>query len=1076
MEPQSQYQIPPEGHLTQRQVSIRIHSEKPPQKSNLPYLLIFLIGIYLLNLIGSLVLMILNPDTRMFSREPLRLIVLAILFFATSLFWVVLLKYRPNGQFSSLRLEYSYFALAVGYSVIQTEIASAYGDDLEAPPNIGHVATLQSLVFGIAFIFCSSLPLIKCGLLLIPFVYSCFRLTLIISQPTCYTIIIMKLILIFWLLYSYKRIESKESCRGPALRYTKSLPLSRTKSKSQFEHDLTIQIVNEKIAKQETSNNHLLNLLPDGILIVNRSKEVVYVNDSLPKLLQCEKEDVVVQFLALSNKDVLDVEKNAADQKNYRKVQSEALKLKINAEFSPLFDLTQKKWKNKSKDKIPNLDVKNQEELQRSSQISSIAEVSESINLTATKKKPGSNNNASSGNKLLTEYKDETPPITRRNSFDNKSVLSERMAFAKRYSPEKLHAHAHPHPEDKTPDKSLLMQQLLQHSLKNSFLSQAENKKQEFEKFQSSEKAADYQARNYRNKIDRIMEKFFNKTRLSKKRNANEIITMLLKKLSPLFHHEQQNDSSKIIAPYRHTATTRFDEEFIITTDLTVGTSHALTMNSLVKVSDKKAMLLETKFCPVIIEGELSIVCVIRDITDRDVAMRLQELDKQKDESLAAITHEFRSPLNGILSMLESLKLHISKELQMNYLEPATASTKSLLNLVNDILDMYQIHAKQLRLVFTPCIVEDILNNCINILKFAAVMKGLQLFLEIDEKVPKTIVTDPNRLQQIILNLISNSLKFTQKGGIYIKVTKEALGKIKISVRDTGVGISSSDLPKLFKRFGKLDLREDNIMNPQGAGLGLSISHGLAQRLNTTPNEGGLNVESKVGEGTEFWFIIDDLSVLGENAMTYENEVNEVAKRVRSLKRKTTKKLSPLPSIRTKSNPKSEIHDVEDDSDVEKEKIRSFYCFQNTLTPPLLKKECHCSKILITDDDGFQVWAIQSLLKNLGIKDIDHAFSGEEAIQKFEKALAADSKCCPAGYTLIFMDCEMPGKNGLATTSEIIGITQKANKPRPVIIGVTGHSSSSQSLKCVQAGMTNVFTKPIFQKELEEYLKAINLL
>lgn len=1038
-------------------------------------LLFFVMFTFLLNVIESIALLARNIESRKFRYEPLRMITSAALFMLISTYWILDKKFG-NRRLRRLKLEISYVIVTLFYVIINCYFTSSYNHEIQILAELQYADSFKCMLFGISLYFYSFHPLTRFFLLFFPYTCSFVVYQFYNVQFAGHSICFGVLLLAFGFHYGeLNNVQENASLQGGVGGLSQKETMDPTTP-----HRL-IQML-----KQEDKPPELLNLLPDGIVILNQEKEIVYVNDSLSTLLNCSKQEVASKFLSLPNKDYFEddpkksiiLPKRSSTEQFFSSTMSpeEARLTKAIVEVkTPQFSTRNL---NEPELNFSNLNVKSMNKLKWKS-FNQLPD--EEINTPKNEKESP----LSKGQKWNEANKNESPSLLN-ISIKNKTVIERPIININHVSisESKLKPKGPIDADCLNITTSRLLLNPNSPTMQNCDIFSPKNQKidqdmwvtaHEYNRLKSTERIAEQQATNYRNRIDQVFENFFNKTRVSKKKNVKETIMMLMDKLLPIlqpYKDIQSPDGSSIRIGLKHSVTAPHDEDFLITQDLTCGTSHSLTMNSLIKVSDKRAVLFEIKFCPVILGGQLNIVCVVRDNTDKDVAMRLKEVDRQKNASLASITHDFRSPLNGILSMLETLKLHTSPELQENYLDPAFASAKSLLNMVNDILDLYQIRAKQLRLVFVPCVLQEVLKNCLDIIKFPAKMKGLKLQLDIKENVSRTIHTDPNRLQQIIVNLLSNSLKFTQKGSISLTASQESTGKIKISVQDTGVGIKTNDLPNLFKQFGKLDLGEDNTLNPQGIGLGLSISHGLARRLSLTPDEGGLKVFSNFGEGTEFWFVIDDMSVLGTTSSKREIDSNKFSRKAYGYNSQSSRGWNRGKSLFYEENSTiRDTIDIEDFTEFQAENTPIAFPKSHFLLSASRENNCDCAKILITDDDGFQIWALQSLLKNLGIKTPDTAFSGDEAVKKNEDRLLKKTGCSCSRYSLIFMDCEMPGMNGMEATSEINLMFQQAHKAPPIIIGVTGYSSQEHIDMCIAAGMARVLTKPIQQNELEVLLR-----
>lgn len=500
-----------------------------------------------------------------------------------------------------------------------------------------------------------------------------------------------------------------------------------------------------------------------------------------------------------------------------------------------------------------------------------------------------------------------------------------------------------------------------------------------------------------------------------------------------------------------------------------------LSMNTFLKINGDQIRYFSITFTAITVKMQKYLLVSVKDTTNQDIALRLRELDKKKNQTLAMVSHEYRSPLNGIVSMLEILAEKIDETYYEKYVRPALLSAKRLLHLVNDILDFHQLENQKLKFSFEPCILRDVVQSAINIMEITIKGRGLELGLNMDDSLPKSIVTDPNRLQQILLNLLSNAAKFTLTGGIYVDVHPYGEGKIRFEVRDTGIGIKEENLAKLFKEFGKIDLGTRSELNPGGVGLGLQISNALAMNLNLDPNDGGLKVRSTYGEGSVFWFVIDDFSQTQQENFFYADEefldtaqplfkgnltqhlhfFEKSENRTFSEDFHSGAKLSAYESYSKKRTTGM------DDGD---------YSSREGKTPVRLKvlKECTtCASVLIVDDDEFNRLAIKNLLELVGITKIDSASNGIDAI----KALTEKAKSgCHDKYHIVFMDCEMPILNGYETTKKLTEMMKNGSVPKQQIIGVTGHVSAEHRNKCLTNGMDDVLVKPLNKNDFTVWI------
>ncbi len=190
--------------------------------------------------------------------------------------------------------------------------------------------------------------------------------------------------------------------------------------------------------------------------------------------------------------------------------------------------------------------------------------------------------------------------------------------------------------------------------------------------------------------------------------------------------------------------------------------------NGKLKIEDQQDKSLEVKISFVQHFENYYIILILRDTTQRDLLVMLEETNKYKDQLLASVSHELRAPLNGNINLVESAinSPKIPESLKETLLIPALRSSKFLLHMINDILDMSQIKEKKLRLVFQSDNLKQTLKSTAQLVELQVSKKGVQLVLELDPALPKAFTTDHIRLSQIVLNLLTNAIKFTKEGTI----------------------------------------------------------------------------------------------------------------------------------------------------------------------------------------------------------------------------------------------------------------------------------------------------------------------
>jgi two-component system, sensor histidine kinase len=239
-------------------------------------------------------------------------------------------------------------------------------------------------------------------------------------------------------------------------------------------------------------------------------------------------------------------------------------------------------------------------------------------------------------------------------------------------------------------------------------------------------------------------------------------------------------------------------------------------------------------------------------ISDLQSAKKAAEnANHAKSQFLANMSHEIRTPMNGIMGMTEVLLKSGLTERQHHFAATIKSSSDSLLSIINDILDFSKIEAGRLTLETVPFNLLDTLNELIEIFSEQAQWKEIILKTVIDPEVPYSVEGDPVRLRQVLINLVSNALKFTERGEITIKVHNVELTPehvvIKFEVTDTGIGISPEALPLIFDRFAQADGSTTRRFG--GTGLGLSIARQLTELMG-----GSIGADSLYGVGSNFWF------------------------------------------------------------------------------------------------------------------------------------------------------------------------------------------------------------------------------
>jgi PAS domain S-box-containing protein len=251
--------------------------------------------------------------------------------------------------------------------------------------------------------------------------------------------------------------------------------------------------------------------------------------------------------------------------------------------------------------------------------------------------------------------------------------------------------------------------------------------------------------------------------------------------------------------------------------------------------------------------GEMEIVRVGRDITERMLTLqglqsahlKSETASESKSRFLATVSHEVRTPLNGILGMAELLKdTHLSLE-QRTYVDAMKTSGEALLSLIDEILDFSRIESGRLDLVECEFDLCALVESVVELLAPRAQGKGIEIAASIAPHIPQKVMGDQDRLRQVLMNLAGNAVKFTQTGGVGLIVNAKDNNRIEIEVADTGEGIPEDRLESIFGEFERVDGTASSAH--EGAGLGLAISKRIVMHM-----KGSLNVASDVGHGSTF--------------------------------------------------------------------------------------------------------------------------------------------------------------------------------------------------------------------------------
>ena len=427
---------------------------------------------------------------------------------------------------------------------------------------------------------------------------------------------------------------------------------------------------------------------------------------------------------------------------------------------------------------------------------------------------------------------------------------------------------------------------------------------------------------------------------------------------------------------------------------------------------------------------ELVVLSVVISIRIKSIEMEHVNMNEQmrqiKDEShtktefLAKMSHEIRTPMNGVLGLVELMQETPLNKDQKRYINAIQNAGRGLLDVINDVLDFSRMEAGKMQLSEAQFGLQDMLSDACSIYEFDARQKGLELGCIIAPGTPLQLIGDNVRIRQILLNTLSNALKYTDHGYVHINVhlTDHIHNDrlvIRFEVEDSGVGIASEDQNRLFQSYSQVN--PDNRSNRVSTGLGLAISQQLVQLMG-----GEMGVKSELGSGSCFWFDIplelpDDVNV-ADRPIVLDMFDGESVEHI-------------APAI---EQPNERMRRAEDEGEF---------------------------KILLVEDNEINQNVMVEFLKKMNVFP-DLAENGRAAIEKVQGR--------QNHYDLILMDCEMPVMDGYEAATRILKWQKSKGLQATPIIALTAHAMEKHRELALESGMVDFLVKPISYTQLHSVL------
>ena len=452
---------------------------------------------------------------------------------------------------------------------------------------------------------------------------------------------------------------------------------------------------------------------------------------------------------------------------------------------------------------------------------------------------------------------------------------------------------------------------------------------------------------------------------------------------------------------------------------------------------------------------------IVEDLTLSKQIERDKLSTEFQNRLVRTISHEIRTPLNSIQGGLEIVEYLLdveTREKSSIYFRTMKNGVGFLLYFIDGMLNLSKAQHQMIPLVLKQFNINDLLEDIVTLfLVEVENKKEIRLILDTNNLEVTELIHDKNAIAQLIVILVNNSIKYSYKGSITIKIADDPVqGELRISVKDEGIGISEEQQAHLFKLYGKA-------LDPEfGIGIGLTLCKSLVEGM-----KGNITLESKLGVGTEVnvnfpcHFIIHHEVIFP----TIQTQLTFPTEGVISDMIQYHLEASPARLFNIRRIPQNMMRSEEEEKEIQHMPLNTSLTYNNY-------PECDCAQILIVDDIPSNILILRGLLRLLGLK-ADSAQNGREAIEKIIAA-KLDRTCC-GNYPLVFMDCNMPIMDGYTATREIVELAKEHKINNSLIVAVTAYNSSNNTELCYDSGMNHVLFKPVSRNILIQFFQEFDL-